>query len=63
MDNHLDFVYPIEGREKKNYVRFHSLGFSEKSNVDLLKHYLRFFKKNKFRIKKNRAEKKLKQEQ
>lgn len=57
IDNEIDFKFPIH--RDKDWIEDHAQGFQNKSNIDLFKHYMRLFMKNKFRIlqvRKERAE-------
>lgn len=40
----------------KDFVEHHSLGFKNRKNVDLFKHYFRLYVKNKFTIKKGKKD-------
>lgn len=51
-------MYPNRENAGINYVKSHGEGFKNLENVDLLKHYLRLYKKNKFRVKKIKDERK-----
>ncbi|KAL4493539.1 hypothetical protein ABPG72_007547 [Tetrahymena utriculariae] len=58
LDNRLDIDFPIHN--EKNFVNLHAQGFKGKQNIDLFKHYLRMYMKNKFKvnqIKKERRDK------
>jgi hypothetical protein len=62
VDNWLgsDIVFPERENVGIDYVKSHGEGFKNLENVDLLKHYLRLYKKNKFRMKKIKDERKQK---
>lgn len=48
VDDQIDFRFPIH--RDKDWVDEHAQGFQNKQNIDLFKHYMRLFMKNKFRI-------------
>ncbi|EAS03033.2 hypothetical protein TTHERM_00444160 (macronuclear) [Tetrahymena thermophila SB210] len=58
LDNRLEIEFPIHN--EKDFVNLHSQGFKGKQNIDLFKHYLRMYMKNKYKvnqIKKERRDK------
>ncbi|KAL4445717.1 hypothetical protein ABPG74_006268 [Tetrahymena malaccensis] len=59
LDNHLEIDFPIHN--EKDFVNLHSQGFKGKQNIDLFKHYLRMYMKNKYKVNQIKKERRDKQ--